>query len=325
MAATVDFRRFRTWDAEPALAPQPTWRILVRYGYLRLASGWAGRSLLILLTLVAVVSVGGISYAFAGGAGVDAFGWVAAFAVYLYPLAAILLMVAAPLFAEDLRFNAPLFYFSKPLRASDYFLGKLAFLASLIGVAVVVPMVVLMLLALVVGVPAGTPPAPGRPGYYQSPDPATVAQVQAEWHASHIDSVTKWAAAVGATVPGMLLVIALFTALAVACSVYTQRGWHAGMAFVAIVGGTGLAGNVLSNAVPGALGSLSNPIGWTYLLVDLPMRLMYPPPGGSSFYEAQATRDAGLAIPLAFLFTAATTVLALWVSHRRLSREEGRL
>lgn len=321
--SAVDFRRFRTWDAQPAISGTPPWRILVRYGYVRLVSSWAGRSLLILLALAAVLSVGGMSYGMAGGSGVDAQAWSGVMFVYLYPLAAILLMVAAPLFADDLRFNAPLFYFSKPVRAGDYFLGKVAYLASLVAAAVLAPILILMVLALLVGVPVGEPPLLDY--RYGFSDPADQARFTADWHATHIDSVGEWAAAAAATLPGLIVVVALFTSLAVACSVFTRRGWHAGMAFVALVGGTSLAGSVFADSVRGAYGSLASPAGWADLILGMPLRLMFRPTGPLSRYEAESLQGAGGAIPLAYVLALATTALALWLSHNRIARQEGLL
>lgn len=321
MKGNVDFRRFRTWDAEPAMVSTPTWRILVRYGYIRLASSWPGRILLILLAVVVVAIVGGASYGFAGGVGVDAMAWSGVFVLFCFPLAAILLIVGSSLFADDIRFNAPLFYFSKPVSVGAYFRGKLAFLGSLVGAAVVAPILLLLLLALFVGVPAGAPPE--APWYHVNQQ--TDDQWREEWYATHVDSVGEWTLATVVTLPGMLLATTLFAALAVACSVYTRRGWHAGMAFVALVGGTSLAGGVLADSLRGASANLASPIGWAYLMVGMPMELLFARPGPRRPYEAEALAGAEFAIPLAYLLAAATTAGALWLSHLRLARQEGRL
>lgn len=326
MTGPVDFRRFRTWDDAPDQDGQPTWRILLRYGYVRLASSWPGRTLLILLAVGIVVLLGGASYGFASGTGVQADGWTASMVAGVAPLAAILLLVAAPLFADDLRFNAPLFYFSKPLRVRDYFAGKLAFLGSLVGAAVILPSLILLLLALLVGVPFGEPT-----GYClrhlgnEYCTPAQVAIERAYWEATHIDSVAEWLAAAAVTIPGLLVLTAMFTSLAVLCSIYTQRGWHAGMAFVALVGGTSIAGGVLADSVKGSLGHLASPTGWAYLMVGLPMNLMFRGTEPMNRYEEEAVRNFGLAIPLAYLLALATLGLALWLSYARLSRQEARL
>lgn len=322
----VDFRRFRTWDAEPAMVATPAWRILVRYGYIRLTSSWMGRILLILLAIAAVLTVGATSYALAGGSGIPAMAWLGSMMQFSLPLAAILLLVAGPLFAEDIRFNAPLFYFSKPLTTADYLRGKLAFLGSLVGLAVVVPILLLLVLSLVVGLPASHAPDAAEAQMRGYRTPAEIAEYRADWQSSHIDTLPEWFGATAATLPGLLLVVGMFTAIAVACSAYTRRGWHASMAFVAIVGGTAIAGATFADSVEGAAGHLASPVGWTSLILSMPLTLMFPSQaGGLNDYQKQQVEGAATAIPVAYVLTLATTLACLWLARRRLLAQEARL
>src|SRR5688572_12552655 len=51
----------------------------------------------------------------------------------------LVLLVGPNLISQDLRYNALPLYFSRPLRRSDYFLGKLGVIAALLGAVIVVP------------------------------------------------------------------------------------------------------------------------------------------------------------------------------------------
>jgi hypothetical protein len=318
---TVDFRRFRTWDAEPSTVATPAWRIVARYEYVRLVSNWSGVALMILLVVVGVLVVGFASYGFAQGTSISGAALGGLAMTGFYPLAAILLLLGGPLLADDVRFNAPLFYFSKPLRVQDYFAGKVAFLASVVGWGVLLPVLLVLLMALVVGVPTAHPPE-----HYADPAHFTAAEsaaLVANWRASHVDTVGDWVAAASALVPGILVCAAFFVALAVAASAYTRRGWHAGMAFVAIVGGTAIAGGVLADAIEGAAAHLWSPVGWSYLILGLPLDMMFHV--GRPLGEVTRFRGAGTAIPLAYVLMLAATGLLAWASLRRLRRLEGSL
>ena len=51
----------------------------------------------------------------------------------------LILLVGPNLISQDLRFNALPLYFSRPLRRSDYFLGKLGVIGAFLGLVVIVP------------------------------------------------------------------------------------------------------------------------------------------------------------------------------------------
>ena len=52
------------------------------------------------------------------------------------------------LISQDLRFNAMPLYFSRPLRRSDYFLGKLAVIGGFLGMVIIVPALIAYVLGL---------------------------------------------------------------------------------------------------------------------------------------------------------------------------------
>jgi hypothetical protein len=318
-APAVDVRRFRTWDVEPGQGAQPPWRIVARYGYVRLASGWMGRILLVLLAVFAVVVLGGSSYGMASGAGLDHASWAALLTVFGYALALILILVGGPLFAEDLRFNAPLFYFSKPLRPVQYLAGKVAFLGSLVAAAVVLPVVLMAVLALAIGVPSSK--VPELPPYV-SFSAAERAEWIRQWQLRNIDTVGDWATAVSTTLPAFLALTAMLVAVMVACSLHTRRGWHASIAFVALVGGLGLAGVVLSDSGDTALAHVGGPFGWAYLMVYMPLELAFT--DTSNPYSQLRLENAGTAIAVSYALTLLATAIAVAASLRRIRTQEAR-
>lgn len=78
--------------------------------------------------------------------------WTLCFSYFLqcevYLSMILILLVGPNLISQDLRFNALPLYLSRPLRRSDYFLGKLGVIGAFIGMVVVVPAVAAYLLGL---------------------------------------------------------------------------------------------------------------------------------------------------------------------------------
>src|SRR5262249_54146197 len=60
----------------------------------------------------------------------------------------LVLLIGPNLISQDLRFNALPLYFSRPLRRSDYFLGKLGIIVFCLSAVMVVPAAVAYLLGL---------------------------------------------------------------------------------------------------------------------------------------------------------------------------------
>jgi ABC-type transport system involved in multi-copper enzyme maturation permease subunit len=69
--------------------------------------------------------------------------WTLAFDIFfkiqLYVAMVLILLVGPNLVSQDLRFNAIPLYFSRPLRRSDYFLGKLGVIAAFLSMVMIVP------------------------------------------------------------------------------------------------------------------------------------------------------------------------------------------
>ncbi|HEX4793754.1 MAG TPA: hypothetical protein VH370_08185 [Humisphaera sp.] len=60
----------------------------------------------------------------------------------------LILLMGPNLISQDLRFNALPLYLSRPLRRIDYFVGKLAIIAALLGMVMVLPAIIAYLLGL---------------------------------------------------------------------------------------------------------------------------------------------------------------------------------
>jgi ABC-2 type transport system permease protein len=60
----------------------------------------------------------------------------------------LILLVGPNLISQDLRYNALPLYFSRPLRRSDYFLGKLGVIVAFLGMVIIVPSLVAYVLGL---------------------------------------------------------------------------------------------------------------------------------------------------------------------------------
>jgi ABC-type transport system involved in multi-copper enzyme maturation permease subunit len=60
----------------------------------------------------------------------------------------LILLVGPSLISQDLRYNALPLYFSRPLRRSDYFLGKLGVIVALLAMVMIVPSLVAYVLGL---------------------------------------------------------------------------------------------------------------------------------------------------------------------------------
>jgi ABC-2 type transport system permease protein len=78
--------------------------------------------------------------------------WTLAYSFFLgieLPFAMILILLVGPnLISQDLRYNALPLYFSRPLRRSDYFLGKLGVIVALLAMVMIVPSLVAYVLGL---------------------------------------------------------------------------------------------------------------------------------------------------------------------------------
>lgn len=322
----VEFRRFRTWEKDTTGDPRNAWRIVAKYAVLRMTSNSIMRMLLVLALVFSVVTVGGLTFAaqegfdYADARGESVYAgtpWEMLMGMqflFLLPVGVFLLFVGAPMFSEDLRFNAPLLYFSKPLRTRQYLQGKLAHLAGTFAAFSLVPLSLFMLVVLTMGFP--DPPAQ----YWYNDQPLTADQVAA-WRSAHITGFADWAYGAFFVILANINILAWTTAVTGLLSAYTQRAWHAAMGLVALVGAWGILGLVLMDSSNSVAGNLAGPFGWAYAIAVLPLQMrsgdLITFSDDAGYYDAAWPTVWG-----AHLLFAATTVLFLYLIQRRLRRLE---
>lgn len=312
MSGTVERRRFRTWEPDTSARPDQAWKIVFRYGIQRSLRAWWVVLPLVGAAVAIVMMLAGASMSWSlsePGWGpqhwelIDmAWGLLAIGAAFVF-------LVGTPLFSEDLRFNAPLFYFSKPLRVRDYVLGKAMHLAVVLVAVVMVPLVLLLILGMVLG-PANAVP----------PEGAVAGQV-ADWKVETLDTVGDWLFAAAVLLPGVLLILAFATAVTLAVSVHTRRAWHSAMALVAILGGWSLLGSIAGEFTRNATGHLFGPAGWLYLIIAMPLQRHFLPEA-SHDPVPPGLQHALPAILLAYLIVGALTFLCGALVMHRLRRQE---
>ena len=307
----LERRRFRTWEQDTQAPPSRRWAVVLRFSALRTLRTWYLASLLALAVLLAAIGLVAFSYDAINGTNKDAY--AAAAGMFLVMPTVFLLLVGAPLLAEDVRFNAPLFYFSRPLRTVDYLLGKCLHAFGLVAATGLVPIVLFCLMVLLIGVHDVSPTDPYTGDLRSDEEMAALS-------AQRIDGVGEALYAAFVTILGAASVLFFATSAMIACSAYTRRAWHAAMAFVAILGCWSLLGVFAIELVKGAGQHLFGPAGWGYLVLGAPMDAFFAQPPLPSYL-----RGAGLAIPLAHLLLIGTGIGSLRLAQRRLRRLEGLL
>jgi hypothetical protein len=289
--AAVETRRFRTWEDEAELPLRP-WRTVFKFGMVRMWRTWY-------LTLLAVAAL--VSAAlFIGFQTVE---WTqhgqpttgslqGGIAFLIFPALVFLVLVGAPLLAEDIRFNAPLFYFSRPLRPQDYLRGKAMQLGLVLAIFGLVPIAAMMVAALP-SVVTG-----------QSTTPGTIA------------SVGDWLVALLAALAGTSAILLFLASATICASAFTKRGWHAGVAAFAVVGSFGVLGAAASFGLKGAYLDLFGPFGWMKQALTGPWALYFRAPG-------QSLPDGTAAVvPICYLLLAGTSLAALLAAGHRLQDME---
>lgn len=323
--ADVEMRRFRTWEQDTPHDPENAWRTVARYAVLRAFTNWPTMMLHVLALLFAVVVIGSLSYGlrfegvYDGYAGAPADVVHVGLALFAVPAGAMLLWIGAPMFSEDLRFNAPLFYFAKPLRTRHYMQGKVLHLAATLAAVSYVPILLFLLVIPVLGFP-------DAPTSYIWDDTPLDPEELHFWEVETISSFGEWTYVMGIVTFGAAVVLAWTTSVVSLVSTYTRRAWHAAMSVVALVGGWGMLGLVASDSFRNAYGNLTGPFGWLNAVLFLPLELEFslaanPMPGDAAFY-GERFAGAWPTFWLAHLILIATTVLFLWLTLRRLRRLE---
>lgn len=325
----LERRRFRSWDGESEPPARP-WTILVRYGIVRMLRTWWIATLLVLVLVYDIVIVGVASYAFADGNAADYEFVLVGVSMLTMPAVLFLLLLGSPSFAEDVRVNAPLFYFSRPLHRDQYVIGKTVTVGGLLAAITLVPMVVCILLMLLLGIPLARQPS----------GPYVTAATLASWKATHIDTFADGLYTSLTVLLGTVLVLAFLTSGALLCSAYTKRGWHAGVAFVALLGGWSMLGSYAGSLVRSVYGELFSPAGWADLAVTVPQTIRYTladlrldaaaaDTGAytNTYLRSQENYYAAApgAIALAYVLLAATTLVFSSLTLRRIRTQGGDL
>lgn len=315
MSGSVETRRFRTWESDVEAAPARAWRIVFKYGLLRVLRAWHMRLLLVLSLIFAVIMLGTYSYTLADvPTGPDGEAVTAATASILLPTIAFLLFVGAPMFSEDLRFNAPLFYFSKPVTARDYVLGKGSLLTAILAVTALLPFLIFLGFTLVGALTAQPLRWDGTP---------LSGDALVEWDQTHLNSFQDWLYVTVSVLPGLFVYMVFLASLFVAMSAWTQRAWHAAIGAVAVFGGWSILGLTASEVSNTALGDAFGPLGWFQVMVVAPVEVRF------GFWQSyrpttpEYLTQLGTAIPLTYTMVIGATVLCWLATHWRLRRMEG--
>ncbi len=308
----VETRRFRTWETGAAVATG-AWRIVFRYALERSRRTWYMGLLAVAAIVALIFNAGGLFSSDAGVVAADAM--LLPLVVSFFFGAVVLMLVGAPGLAEDRRFNAPLLYFSKPLRPQSYLAGKAAHLGLLLGLLVVLPLALLLVVAFAASLGGG---APETSGYANSPE------AQHEWRVRHIDAPGDALLAMVTLVPGVALGTAWCATVVMLASSYTSRAWHAALAALGGIAVPSLAGGILSGGVSGAFEGLFGPVQWLGSVIYLPWNLLFDPGADPYYGDVSSAYDgAGLTIVLAYALLIGTGYAAWRLTLRRVGNLEG--
>lgn len=294
MSTDIEGRRFRAWDQSSNATPDKQWILIGRYNFLRLVRNpvaW-------ILGVVSLVTLTPIFFELGLFDEVYPHYWSVASITYTSTAVTMLCaacvgILGAANFADDVRFNALLFYFSRPLRSNDYLWGKLMGLATIVlGFGAILTLIFAMMLL------------DGQ--VYDGPEISYLSYLETGGEAV-ILAFTGIAA---------FFAISLFALGTISLvSLYTKRGWHALLAWSAGILGWSIAGMFAFTPKVGseALGLLT-PIGWTIILTDFPV---------NEYYENSNFGDLPLLMALSIIIPAMLGILALFLSMRRLKHMEG--
>lgn len=308
--AFLESRRFRVWEQEAQPDLQRRWRILLRYAVVRTTHTWYLSVLLALAAIGTIITLVSFSYILLDG--VQSPGvYLGAQAAFLWIPAVFLLLVGAPLIAEDVRFNAPLFYFSRPLRTVDYLMGKCVHIFGLVVATGLIPFAVFCLMVVLIGVHD----VPVINSFNDQPrDPDDIAQDRQ----LSIDTIPEALYASAVSLLGFTSVLFFVTSAMIFFSAMTRRAWHAAMAFVAVLGSWSILGAFMAELVRGAGQNLFGPGGWMILVLLAPLEAFFKLEDSDPSW----LQGAGWAIPFAHILLIGTGILALLLAQRRLRKLE---
>lgn len=312
--AIVESRRFRTWDESRDLEADHRVRLLIKAQFLRYRHNWP------FWVVFGLAVLGAIAAMMAPFGELDAIGYVdGATIAYGYfgaaaPLAGIaIILFGSPTIAEDLRFNAPLFYFSRPVRVWDYVLAKVGFLLALLGIVIGMGLVTTLLGTLVTIRDADVPRRPWMsPEYHQE----LVLRAQE----AGVTHVGDWLVLSLILVTGTLSVAFFLSTAMIAVSSCTRRAWHAAVGFLVLIGTWGFLGIGLGFVMAdNAWQLLWGPFGWIAATTFLP--------ADAYFADGEWTLTRGIAgvAPLAHLLMIASGLAFVRFTRSRVAKMEGAL
>ena len=331
MTAEVESRRFRTWETASTTGSVVVWWLLVRYLVNRYIRVWYVYMVVILGVFGALLGVFLLNVV--AGEEQQIFG-VRPDLIQEGPLAFIgigmalfALLVTAPSIAEDVRFNAHLFYFSKPVRTWDYMLGKTAF--NFFGLALVgiIPALILAGTVLSIG-----PWDESAILELLIEDGATPAEARAQMDEMRSDRVDTWADAWYLATMPLLATLSLsvgLVGLTMAFSAFTRRAWHAAVGVVIFIVGWSVLGGIASETIESAEWRLYFPAGWmdavTFLPISYRFRPYCPPEDGGRYcdYLNEEFAHAASTIWLSHLFLVLIGVIGMMVTWARVKRLQG--
>lgn len=308
--AFIETRRFRVWEQEAQPNLQARWKVLLRYAIVRTTHTWYLSVLLALAAIGTIITLVSFSYVLLSGAQTSEV-FLAAQMSFIWIPAVFLLLVGAPLIAEDVRFNAPLFYFSRPLRTADYLMGKCVHIFGLIVATGLIPFAIFCIMVLVLGVHD----VPLVNGFNDQPrDPDAIARDRQV----SITTIPEALYASFVSLLGFASVLFFITSAMIFFSSMTRRAWHAAMAFVAVLGSWSILGAFMTELVRGAGENLFGPAGWMLLVLVAPLEAVFKAEGSNPTW----LQGAGWAVPVAHGLLIGMGVLALHLAHRRLRHLE---
>ncbi len=310
--AGVESRRFRTWEQETPADHSP-WRIVMRYGWERTRRSAILRMAAVAAVMLFVFQAAVLADERAYGIGMSSLTFP--IVTWTFVAAIVALLVGAPSLAEDRRFNAGLLYFSKPVRAQSYLAGKTAHLAVLLAGSALLPLLVTVAVAGVMGL--GSEP----PMFAFSE--ARGGEDLRQWEASTLNTFGEAVAVLAVVAPAGVVAIAWIGSISLLASSYTTRAWQAALAAAGGVGGASMLGAIVGEGVESSVWHLFGPMQWLTAVLTLPLELMFSLSANPDFGPVSRQYDhAGATIVLAYLLLLASGAGALWLTAARVRAME---
>ncbi len=346
MKATVEHRVFRTWEADVRANRVRAWMLLLGSLVNRYSRAWYVYMIMVLGIFGAMLglflSAQGSDFYAAGLQGIPVGpdpGIMQEGPIQFILLGMMLftVIVAAPSIAEDVRFNAQLFYFSKPMRVSDYMLGKGLFNALGLAVVGIVPMAILSITVL------GTGPGDAQgitdAMLLERASQEDIDSVLDRWRHEGVDSWSDAFYLALMPLAGIVSISVGLTGFTLALSSFTRRAWHAAVGVFLIIQGWSAVGAINASHIETSERLRYHPNGWSEAVLFLPNEqrfryahcvpesIHYRDPAERGYdpclYENLRIEGADTTILVAHVALWLVGILSLIVAIARLKRLEG--